>query len=91
MTILKQIDEQGWITAIIQDRWVQARVFNEPSTFGINDGRVIKCAISKTSLRDENKNFLNQMDYNYDRSEDFNNMPPELLDAIIGELESMPK
>jgi len=90
MTILKQIDERGWITAIIQDRWVQARVFNEPSPFGINNGRVSKCCIGKTGSRDKNRNFLNQMDYNYDRGEDFNNISPELLHLIIEELESLP-
>lgn len=91
MKILEQHSEHGWITAIIQGRWVQAKVYDEPSTFGINDGRVSKCCISKTNSRDKNKNFFDQMDYNYNRGEDFNNLSPELLEGIIEELESLPK
>ena len=40
MKILKNHDENGWITAIIEGRWVQAKVYDNPSVYGIDDGRV---------------------------------------------------
>jgi len=91
MKILKPHNESGWITAIIEKRWVQAKVYDEPSSYGINDGRVSKCAISKASGRDHSKPFFGQMDYNYDRGLDFNDLNPGLLDKIIKELELLPK
>jgi len=90
MRILKEHKENGWITAIICGRWVQAKVYDVPSTYGINDGRVSKCVIGKTDKRECNKNFLEQMDFNYDRGMDFNNLPDGLLDKILKELENLP-
>ena len=91
MKILSPHDETGWVTAIINGRWVQAKVYDEPSRFGINNGRVSKCVIGKTSTRDQNKNFLDQMDYAYDRGLDFNNLSADDLNSIITQLEKLPK
>lgn len=82
----------GWVTAIINDRWVQAKVYNEPSIFGINNGRVSKLCISKTNKIDTTKSFLAQIDYNYDRGLDFDNLPnSNILVEIVAELEKLPK
>lgn len=83
-------DASGWVTAIIEGRWVQAKVYDEPSTFGINGGRVSKCVIGKKETRDRRQDFFSQMDYNYDRGLDFDNLPPGLLDKIVAELEALP-
>ena len=83
--------DTNWITAIIEDRWVQAKVFDEPSAYGINNGRVSKLAVGKTNKQDPNKNFFNQMCYNYDRGLDFNKAPKKLIKKIVEELESLPK
>lgn len=91
MKIIKEHDEFGWITAIIEDRWVQAKVYDEPSMYGINDGRVSKLSISKTSKRDPNQNYFEQMCYNYDRGLDFDDAPKGLVDKIVAELEKLPK
>jgi len=80
----------GWVEAIIQNRWVEAKLYNLPSRFGINNGRVSKCAIGKSNKRDSCKKFFSQMDYNYDRGLDFDNLPPGVLNKIIAELESLP-
>lgn len=48
MKIIKPHNQTGWITAIIEDHWVQAKVYDSPSTFGVNNGRVSKIAIGKT-------------------------------------------
>ena len=93
MKILKAHDQYGWITAIIEGRWVQAKVFNEPSCYGINNGRVSKLTIGKTDTRDPTKNFFDQMDYSYDRGLDFKRrtLPVATLRKIIAELEALPK
>lgn len=90
MQIIEPHSKYGWITAIVSGRWVCAKVYNEPSTFGIKNGRVSKLSISKTSERDENKNFFNQMCYNYDRGLDFDEAPEGLVDSIVAQLEKLP-
>lgn len=90
MQIIESQDEYGWITVIIEGRWVQAKVFNEPSTFGINNGRVSKCTIGKTDARDPTRDYFSQLDYNYDRGLDFDYLPDGLLDKIVVELEALP-
>jgi len=91
MIILEPHSESGWICAIIEGRYVDAKVFDEPSTFGVNNGRVSKLTIGKTDSRDHNKNYFEQMCYNYDRGLDFDKTPPGLLDKILAELEALPK
>ena len=93
MQIISERDIYGWITAIIEGRWVQAKVFDEPSCYGINDGRVSKLAIGKTDTRDPTRNFFDQMDYNYDRGLDFKRrtLPVATLRKIVAQLEALPK
>jgi len=91
MKILVPHDQYGWITAIIEGRWVQAKVYDEPSPFGINDGRVSKISIGKTQYRDNTQNFFEQMCFNYDRGLDFDEAPEGLVDKIVAELEKLPK
>ncbi len=90
MIIIKPHDYTGWITAIIQGRWVQAKVYDEPSTFGINNGRVSKLAVGKTRTRDSSRDFFDQMCYNYDRGLDFDRSSPGLINKIVAELEKLP-
>lgn len=91
MKILEPHNTTGWITAIIEGRWVQAKVYDEPSTYGIKDGRVSKLAVGKTDTRDPRKNFFEQMCFNYDRGLDFDKAPPGLIDKIVAQLETLPK
>lgn len=91
MIILEPHDETGWITAVIEGRWIQAKVYDEPSCFGIYDGRVSKLVIGKTNSRNPNQNYFDQMCFNYDRGLDFSNIDPDLLTKIVGQLETLPK
>ena len=52
MRIIKPHSDTGWITAEIEGRWVQAKVYDEPSSYGINNGRVSKLAVGKENFRD---------------------------------------
>lgn len=83
--------DTGWITCVIAGRWVQAKVYDEPSTFGVNDGRVSKLCIDKSAMRDPEQNFFAQMDYNYDRGLDFSNLSEEDVNVIVETLEKLPK
>lgn len=80
----------GWITCVIENHWVQAKVYNLPSEFGVKDGRVSKLAIGKTNQVLEGQNFFNQICYNYDRGLDFDNAPAGLVDKVVEELEKLP-
>ena len=91
MKVLSAHDNTGWITAVIEERWVQAKVYDEPSIFGINDGRVSKLCIGKTDVCDPSEPFFEQMDYNYDRGLDFCDLNEDLLNKIVSELEKLPK
>lgn len=90
MEIISPHDPYGWITAIIEGRWVQAKVYDQPSTYGVNDGRVSKIFIGKTRYRDPTQNFFEQMCFNYDRGLDFDEAPEGLVDKIVAELEKLP-
>jgi hypothetical protein len=90
MKIIKQDKRTGWVTAIIEGRWVQTRVFDEASFYGINEGRVSKLWISKTSSIKKGQNFEAQMDFAYDRGEYINRAPADLVSKIISKLETLP-
>ncbi len=91
MKIIEPHSKTGWITAEIAGRWVQAKVYDNPSEYGINNGRVSKCVIGKTNVRNPNEDFFAQMDFNYDRGLDFDNLPSGVLDKVLVELEALPK
>lgn len=90
MEILEPHDPYGWVTAIICDRWVQAKVYDVGSVFGINNGRVSKLVIGKTQYRDCTQDFFKRMAYNYDRGLDFDELPDGLLSRIVSQLEQLP-
>jgi hypothetical protein len=91
MKVLSPHDSTGWITCLIEGHWVQAKVYDEPSSYGINNGRVSKLAISKTMKRNAGQDFFGQMCYNYDRGLDFDETADGLLDKVVAELETLPK
>ena len=98
MKILEPHSHTGWITCVIDGHWVQAKVYDEPSTYGVSPetgdcgfGRVSKLAILKTDRQDTNRDFFQQCCFNYDRGLDFNEAPPGLLAKVVAELEKLPK
>lgn len=91
MKILQPHSKTGWITAVIDGRWVQAKVYDDPSDYGIDNGRVSKLAIGKTDTRDPNQDFFAQMCYNYDRGLDFKKISIKQVRSIVAQLETLPK
>lgn len=47
--IIKPHSSYGWVTARVCGRWVQAKVYDTPSIYGINGGRISKLFVGKTS------------------------------------------
>lgn len=82
--------ETGWVRAVIAGRYVFAKVYDEPSIWGINDGRVSKLQILTESFWESDKPFFPQVQYNYSRGLDFDNLPEGLLLEIVTALESLP-
>lgn len=88
----------NWITGIYYgkrgERWFQAKVYNETSTYGVNDCRVSKLAISKANVtsRIGNEPFFDLVSYNYDRGLDFNrlNQSQYILQDILDYLNNLP-
>lgn len=91
MKILEPHSQTGWITAIVEGRWVQAKVYDEPSEYGLWKGRVSKLAVGFSEERNPNENFFDQMCYHYDRGLDFNRAPKGLVRKIVKQLETLPK
>lgn len=84
-------EKSGWISGVISGRFFEAKVYNEPSTFGINNGRTSKLSIGKSSMRNKNENYFEQLDYNYDRGLDFSTIDDKLLTKIVNWLENLPQ
>jgi len=89
VTIINADSENGWITCVINGRWIEAKVYDEPSTYGVNNGRVSKLSIAKTHNRDMSSNYIDQLDYNYDRGLDFSNLDEAFVNDIILQLEAI--
>lgn len=71
----------------------QAKLFDEGSTFGIENGRVSKLSIWDEEKRQKEQNFCNACVVNYDRGWDIkpsNEIKP-YFDAVMTLLENSPK
>ena len=66
-------------------------VYNEPSWFGINEGRVSKCEIYKPFFN-LYSGFNEMVDYHYCRGLHFHNdnLSIDILNQIVSELENLP-
>lgn len=94
VVILKDTRESnGWFTAIICGRWVEAKVYDEPSEYGIDNGRVSKMSIAKTAHRNPHSNFFDQMCYHWERGPDFKRRGTTMafVRDIVSYLEELPK
>ncbi|NRB79183.1 MAG: hypothetical protein HRU38_11010 [Saccharospirillaceae bacterium] len=90
MEIIEPHDESLWITAIIEGRWVNALVLNNPEIDCINHGRISQCTVGKRRNRDLGKPYRDEMGYCYNRGLNFDDLPEGLLNGIIAQLETLP-
>lgn len=70
-----------------------AKVFDEPSEYGIDGGRISKLTIVAGSINDDPEELWNKVIVNYDRGWDIkpsNSKHMEIFHAILDELERLP-
>lgn len=85
--------KEGWIDGTIDGMRFQARVYDEGSRFGIEEGRVSKLAIWNEAIRKARRNFFDACTVNYDRGWDIRPKKAadkKMLAALLEYLESLP-
>ncbi len=73
-----------WLTARVRGRKTQAKIYDEPSRFGIDNGRITKLHVSRAGVETMG---LDDACYNYDRGGDIDLSDP-VVPEIIRELEA---
>lgn len=68
-----------WKTKIIDGHLCTAKVYDEPSQYGINNGRISKLVISKGDSFEG----MSETIYNYSRGLDFDETPSGLLQKVL--------
>ncbi len=68
-----------WKEKIIDGHWCQAKVYDEPSEFGIENGRISKLTIAKGPAWEG----MSKTIYNYSRGLDFDETPNGLLQKVL--------
>jgi len=92
-TIAAKQAKEGWIDGTINGMRFQARVYNEGSHYGIDEGRVSKLSIWDENIRTACRNFFNACTVNYDRGWDIRPQKAaykKMLAALLEYLESLP-
>lgn len=78
------------IICVIAGRYIQAKVYDKPSKYGINKGRVSKLTISKNMMIDSERSIIEQTDYIYDREVLHNSLVDEDVLVVVEALEKLP-
>ena len=84
---------ENWVDGVVGKYKFQAKLFDEGSIFGINDGRVSKLSIWDESVRQEKQNFFAACIMNYDRGWDSKPKREHrpYFNAVMELLENAPK
>lgn len=85
--------ESNWVDGVVGKYKFQAKLFDEGSSYGINDGRVSKLSIWDEEVRQRESNFFNACIINYDRGWDIEptSQNEEYYKAVMDLLENSPK
>ena len=86
-SIASRTKPQNWIEGEIDDCRFQAKVFDDGSRFGINDGRVSKLMVWETDLSPAGAIINYDRGWDVEPSEDWHQ---ELLLALLKYLEALP-
>lgn len=84
---------ENWVNGKVGQYEFEAKLFDEGSSFGINDGRVSKLSIYDEKVRQEKMNFFAACIVNYDRGWDIKPKKEhkEYFNAVMELLENAPK
>lgn len=82
-----------WVEGNIGEYNFEAKLFDEGSQYGIDNGRVSKLSIWSEKIRQEKNNFFSDCIVNYDRGWDIEpkNQYIEHFNAVMELLENAPK
>ena len=75
----------AWVDFQFNGQFGQAKVYDEGSEYGINNGRTSKLVICSTPKWNHVATV-----YSYDRGLDFSDMDQKDVDLIVAELEALP-
>jgi len=84
----------NWVKGIVGDYTFSAKLFDEGSVFGINDGRVSKLMIWDEDIRQKEQNIFKGCIVNYDRGWDIEPVTDEqaeIFNTVLDLLENSPK
>jgi hypothetical protein len=62
--------DSNWVSGTVGEYTFEAKLFDDPSTYGINNGRISKLSIYNDQKRIENRDFFAACIVNYDRGWD---------------------
>jgi hypothetical protein len=84
---------ENWVSGTIDKYQFEAKIFDEGSTYGINNSRVSKLSIYDEKVRQEKSNFFAACIVNYDRGWDIKPKKKhmEYFNAVMELLENAPK
>ena len=86
-------NSSNWVDGVVGPYHFQAKLFDNPSRFGIKNGRVSKLSIWDQKVRENKRDFLKACVMNYDRGWDKkpNKKVAPYFDAVMKLLEAAPK
>lgn len=85
--------DSNWVSGSVGEYTFEAKLFDDPSSFGINHGRISKLSIYNDQSRQEKKDFLAACIVNYDRGWDIkpSKAHKAYYAAVMALLESTPR
>lgn len=89
---IKKLGQYPWREGTVEDHHFQAAVYDEPSVYGINEGRISKLMVWDEAKRQGRRSYFRTTLMNYDRGWD---IEPEaqhkaLIDELVSYLENLP-
>lgn len=76
---IKILGQDGaWVSGLVLGCFFMAKIYDEPSQFGINEGRISKLAICNDSKWDADK-----LIYNFDRGADVDGPAAQVFTALL--------
>lgn len=92
MEILDKFGASFWIVALINGRWVKAKLYDKPSNRNLNNDRIRTLLISSNASYNPEIPVSEQMCYHYCEGQCVKNeLHPDQLKGIIRELETIPR
>ena len=88
----KKLNHYPWLEGTVEGHHFQAAVYDEPSVYGINEGRISKLMVWDEAMRQGRRGYSRTSLMNYDRGWD---IEPEarhkaLIDELVSYLENLP-